>query len=399
MKKRFIFAGLALLVCAGYIGWTLIRPLPTIQPATTTPQLVSQTTKSQLVWPGYQSAVAVVDTDIVETHGDQTPRPTASTIKVLTALTVLQAKPLKAGEQGPTITITQADIDSYNSYVARDGSVLPIQLGEQLTQYQMLQALMLPSANNIADTLATWAFGSHAAYTTAATTYLNTLGLKNTHVGSDASGLAADSTSTAQDLVALGQAAMKDPVLSKIVGQSQASGFPVVGTINNVNTLLGTANIVGVKTGNSDEAGGVFIGASRSQVNGKSVTIVSAVIGAPTRGKAMVDSRSLLTSAQTNFPTVMVAKAGTAAGRYILPWGGAATAVTSKDLSTTVWGGSAATAELTRIAVPGDAKAGTVSGNATVTATAYSDKQTVPLKLQESVSQPSLWWRLGHPVN
>jgi D-alanyl-D-alanine carboxypeptidase (penicillin-binding protein 5/6) len=39
-----------------------------------------------------------------------------------------------------------------------------VQLGEELSEYQALQALLLPSANNIAETLARWAFGSIDAY-------------------------------------------------------------------------------------------------------------------------------------------------------------------------------------------------------------------------------------------
>lgn len=397
MKKSLIILIFLLLVGGGYSYWALSRPLPALRPAATTPVLSSQETQSSLKWPAYQSAVAIAGSDIVETHGEQVPRPTASTIKVLTALMVLEAKPLQPGEQGPSITLSQADVDSYTNYLARDGSVLPVQAGEELTQYQMLQALMLPSANNIADTLASWAYGSHQGYAEAAAKYLDKLGLKDTKVGSDASGLAPDSISTAHDLVILGQTAMKNPVLSQIAAQAEASGFPLVTTIRNVNGLLGTDGIVGIKTGNSDEAGGAFIGAARSLVNNKEVTIITAVLGAPMRAEAMRDSLELIRSAQANFSTVTVAKSGTAAGRYILPWGGSVTAATDSDLTATAWGGTSTSGELHRQSIPANSQAGSAVGEAVVPASGYNVRKAVPIKLEQSVPQPSAWWRLTHP--
>ena len=60
--------------------------------------------------------------------------------------------------------------------------------GTSLTQREMLEALLLPSANNVADALAIWAYGSLAGYKSAAQEYLKQHGLTQTTVGSDASG-------------------------------------------------------------------------------------------------------------------------------------------------------------------------------------------------------------------
>ena len=124
------------------------------------------------------------------------------------------------------MTITQADVDIYNRYVAQDGSVVPVTVGEKITLYQMLQALMLPSANNIADSMAIWAYGSLQNYSLAANKYVAAHGMNITHIGSDASGLAPDTVGTAHDLVLLGKLAMEHPVLSAIVGQQTATGIP-----------------------------------------------------------------------------------------------------------------------------------------------------------------------------
>lgn len=251
---------LLILVLAGAYGlWAVSRPLPAFEPVAAKQQLKSSATQSQLAWPAAgQAAVGVVGTDILETRGAQTPAPTASTAKTITALVVLDKKPLAAGEQGPSYTITQQDVSFYRNHAANDGSNLPVTLGQKLSLYQMVQALMLPSANNIADSLAIWTFGSLKEYSAAANSYLKSQGIKNTTVGEDASGLSPTTTSTAADLVKIGQLAMKQPALAEIVAQKEATGLPGVPVIRNVNSLLGQANVVGIKTGNTNQAGGVF---------------------------------------------------------------------------------------------------------------------------------------------
>ncbi|HYH36522.1 MAG TPA: serine hydrolase, partial [Candidatus Saccharimonadales bacterium] len=280
--KRWLSALLAVVLLVGYVGWALRKPLPQLTPALAASTIKTDVPAGNLAWPaGGQAAVGIKDTQIMQARGTQTPLPIASTAKLITSLSVLKQKPLAPGQQGPLITMTDRDVALYNSYMARDGSVVKVVAGEQISEYQALQAIMLPSANNISDTMAIWAFGSLEAYAAYANEYIKQLGLHDTHVGSDASGLAPDSTSTAQDLVKLGKVAMQNPVLAEIVGQSTAK-LPIVNDVKNVNFLLGTDNIVGVKTGNTEEAGGVFVGAARVNINGKPVTIVTAVAGSPT---------------------------------------------------------------------------------------------------------------------
>ncbi len=61
-------------------------------------------------------------------------QPIASVAKVMTAYAVLKQKPLSAGQQGPMITITAADVAIYNDYVAKDGSVAKVEQGEQISE-------------------------------------------------------------------------------------------------------------------------------------------------------------------------------------------------------------------------------------------------------------------------
>jgi len=369
-----------------------------LQPGLPLTQLSITTGTPTLAWPAAgQSAVGLVGSSILDTHGAQTPLPTASTAKLITALTVLHAKPLSLGQQGPIITLTPSDAALFYSYAAQGGSVVPVGAGEQISEYQVLQTLLLPSANNMADSLATWAFGSMPAYRAAATTYLAQHGLAHTRVGTDASGFAPSTTSTASDLVRLGELAMQNPVLAQIVAQPAADGLPMAGTIKNINTLLGTDNIVGVKTGNTDQAGGVFISASRITVNSHPVTIVTAVAGMPSLRAAMQATLPLVQSAQTNFRPTTVITAGSIVGNYHLPWGGTVSAVVERQLSVPAWNGATLPASVKLKPVSIHAAAGQTAGNLIVPASAFAGQQSIPVVLSTAPSQPTVWWRLTHP--
>jgi len=278
------------------------------KPATGTSTAVSSAYSAKLSnqnldWPDSgEAAVGVVGSGVLAVHGTQTARPTASTAKLITALAVLKKYPLQPGQSGPTLTMSRTDIDFLVSYTALDGSEIgKVFVGEKLTEYQMLEAMMLPSANNMADSLAVWAYGSLPEYATAANSYLASQGLHDTHVGTDASGLDPSTVTTAHDLVLLGELAMQNPVLAEIVGKQSVDGFPLVGTIENTNTLLGHDGIVGVKTGNTDEAGGVFVFAAKhTGANGSELTIVGAVQGLPNLQAALDATQPLLRSAKQN---------------------------------------------------------------------------------------------------
>jgi D-alanyl-D-alanine carboxypeptidase (penicillin-binding protein 5/6) len=251
-------------------------------------------------------------------------------------LAVLKQKPLLKGEQGPTITITAEDIAIYQKYAAVNGSLVPVEVGERLTQYQALQAMLLPSANNMADLLARWAFGSEADYVNFANSFVKSLGLKNTTVA-DASGFSPKTTSTAHDLMLLGENIMDNPVLAEIVGQAKAT-IPVAGEITNSNLLLGYQDIVGIKTGNTDEAGSCYLFAAKHQVApGHVVTIIGITMGATDRVTALDESLKLLQSSYKNFVLTKAVNKGQVVGSYQAPWGGTVSAMAAEDVVGINW--------------------------------------------------------------
>jgi len=400
-KKRIILIifGL-LLILAAYVSYSLLRPIQLAAPAISNSQFTAKTTISKVAWPSVgQSAVGIVGSPAIETHAPQTPAPTASVAKLITSLVVLKAKPIQVGQQGPQITLTANDVAIYNHYVSEQGSVVPVTAGEVVSEYQMLEAMLLPSANNMADSLAIWAYGSLPAYSQAANSYLAQQGLSQTHVGVDASGYDPSTTSTAHDLVLLGELAMKNPVIAGIVSQPSVTGIPLAPTIKNINSLLNTNGIIGVKTGNTTQAGGVFVSASHVMVNNKTVTVITALAATQTLALALKDSVPFIQSAHTNFQTETVAKSGESVGSYSLPWGGSAQVVTTQNLVITAWNDSPVSLSVSLKSIASKASTNAIVGTLSAEQLPTLSRQSVSLNLEHSIPQPSVWWRLMHPMS
>lgn len=355
-------------------------------------QLQESNSTIGLNWPTIgQAAIGAKGYGILASNGTQTPVPTASISKLITALAVLKVKPLATNEQGPSLLMSQGDLDIYHRYASNGGSVTPVVIGEKLTEYQALQALLLPSANNIADSLATWAFGSLTNYADYANKMLVDYKLLNTHVGTDASGLSPTTTSTASDLVLLGEIANSNPVIAEITDQSSAI-LPVAGIVKNVNWLLGTAGINGLKTGNSDEAGGAYLFSAEYSLSADyKITIIGAVMKATDLKDAMIKAHSLLISSQKAFSLETAITTGQVVGSYQVPWHSKVTVSAINDVKALAWQGKIIdkpVLSLNDLKVPlaKDALVGSIKSESTST----------PAKLNQSITAPSLWWRLTH---
>ncbi len=376
----------------------MLRPVKLLASSNSS-QTIVRTASSKIAWPGVgQSAVGILGNPDITTHGTQVPAPTASVAKLITALVVLKAKPLLAGQQGPLITLTANDVAIYSNYLNEQGSVVPVAAGEVISEYQMLEAMLLPSANNMADSLAIWSYGSLAAYAQVANAFLVHEGLSQTHVGVDASGYDPTTTSTAHDLVLLGELALQNPIVAGIVNQPSVTGIPLTTTLKNVNSLLGTAGIIGIKTGNTNQAGGVFLSASQVVVNDKPITIVTSLATAPTLPLALKDSLPFIVSTHGNFQSQNVVQAGTVVGSYSLPWGGSAPVVATQSLDVNAWNDSPliVSVSLQPIATTAstDAQVGTISAGQSPLLSSHGAE----LRLEGPVTQPSIWWRLKHPL-
>ncbi len=394
-KRGFVFI-LVIVLCVSYAAYILTEPFAAAQP--TVRFVYSQDARSvSLSWPSFgEAAVGVPGIGVLDTHGSNTPQATASIAKVLTALAVLDHAPLSLNENGPLITLTQADLDSYNKYLAEDGSVVKVVLGEQITEYQALEAMLMPSANNIAETLARWAFGSIAAFNTNANQLAQRLDMTNTVI-TDPSGFLGTTVSTPHDLVLLGEAALANPVIAQIVAQPNAA-IPIQGNVINVNILLGNEGIVGIKTGNNDQDPGCYLFAAHQTIGSQTITIVGAIMNGSNLGTTMWAALPLIKSTAANFSIMPIIEAGDPVARYTTEWGSQGSIIAQNNLSILAWKTATITASvnLQRLQAPisGGAQVGTLNVSELTSHTNYK----VPLVLQNSINQPSILWRLKHSL-
>jgi D-alanyl-D-alanine carboxypeptidase (penicillin-binding protein 5/6) len=265
-----------------------------------------------LAWPAIgQAAIGSVEDGLLSRSSEsEKVRPIASMAKVITALAIMEKQPFKPGQEGQTYPIVKNDIAGLNAYISEGGSVLPIFVDMKLTQYQAMQRMLIASDNITADILVEKIFGSTDAYVSYARTMLKRMGLIRTLVA-DASGFNPATVSTPSELVAIGIAALKNPVIARIVAQQQAR-VPVAGIIKNTNQLLGTDGVIGIKTGTTHKAGSCLLFAARYIItkSGQKKTIVGVIMGDENHSSLYNDSRDLLASAKQYFGLLAVRSAG-----------------------------------------------------------------------------------------
>jgi serine-type D-Ala-D-Ala carboxypeptidase (penicillin-binding protein 5/6) len=251
----------------------LARPLPA-------PVIRRSQQLGAVAWPAYgESAADISGVGLVPGPRATRPVPIASVAKVMTAYVVLRDHPLSAGASGPLITVLPQEAAAYASQVRNGDSLVPVAAGETITERQALEALLLPSADNMAWILARWDAGSQAAFVARMNATARQLGMTATTY-TDPSGLRDSTTSTADDQARLGAAAMRLPALAAVVAMRTAD-IPVAGVVRNLNTLLGHDGISGLKTGSTDAAGGCALLAAWRRAGSHQALIIAATLGQP----------------------------------------------------------------------------------------------------------------------
>jgi D-alanyl-D-alanine carboxypeptidase (penicillin-binding protein 5/6) len=156
--------------------------------------------------------------------------------------------------------VTGAQAATYAPDLAGSDSVVKVIAGESLTERQALEALLIPSADNVAGILAQWDAGSVSAFVARMNAQARLLGMTRTRY-TDPFGLAASTVSTARDQL------------------------PVAGTVENFNYDVGHDGI-GVKTGSDSAALGCWAFAARRTIAGTERTVYGVVLGIPGRRRA-----------------------------------------------------------------------------------------------------------------
>jgi serine-type D-Ala-D-Ala carboxypeptidase (penicillin-binding protein 5/6) len=283
------------------------------------------------------SAVSVVGLGTLGQVGETAARPIASVTKMMTAYVILKEHPLQPGDSGPAVEITQHDADRYWEMVAQDQSVQPVSAGQVMTELQLLQGMMIPSANNYAEILAVWDAGSVEGLVSKMNREAQALGMNST-IYDDVSGFSSLTVSTAADQLILARAAMQNPVFAEIVGTAEFE-VPGVGTVGNVNQLLGVSGIVGIKTGFTEEAGANLAFAARREAAGGQIEVTGIVMGQADYSAAFDATIATLNSLTNYLVPLRVVPAGQPVGRVDPPWGDAVDVVVAQDVTMLVWPG------------------------------------------------------------
>jgi len=330
---------------------------------------------------------------ILASSGGTGPLPIASVSKLITALVVLEARPLTETDAGPTLTFSKADHDLYDQYFVLGASVEPMKTGSAMSERDALGLMLVASACNYADAVSTWAFGSRSRYLAAVKTWLAAHGLNATTIV-EPTGIDARNVSTPTDLIAIGKLAMAIPAVASIVGSGRID-VPGVGTLANNNISLGSEGINGIKTGTLESAGSNLLFSAIVDAGlPKPITVVGVILGGYSRESVDNDARVMIRSIRSGFHVVPLVSADTVVGHFSTLWKDGARVVTQSRASVLTWSDAPITSTMT-IKPLKRAKDGTTVGSLdfVVAGTPIS----VPLVLDGSIAGPDAQWRLTHP--
>jgi D-alanyl-D-alanine carboxypeptidase (penicillin-binding protein 5/6) len=378
---------------AFYLPFTLLAPVGTAATATIDHQVLMAGPPA-VSYPAYGASAfgAVGYEGVLGSAGSSGALPIASITKVITALVVLDAFPLEPGEAGPALTFDDTDVQYYDDQAAVDGTREPVTAGSSLSEHDVLELMLMASANNYALSAARWAFGTPEAFIAATTNWLTEQGLASTSIR-EPTGLDAANTSTAADLVALGKLALANPVVAAIVGTPLAD-VPGIGAVENRNALLGIDGIDGIKTGTLDESGANLLFSADRTVGAEVVTIIGVVLGGPDQETVRGAVQGILSSAAAGFTETTLTAAGQEWGEFSTPWGDTARAVVPDAVGGVLWAGAPVVNGIQLDPVSLGA-AGTDVGD--VTFTVGERTFTTDLVLDATIDDPGPWWRLTHP--
>jgi len=380
-----------LVLLAGYCATTLLWPLTAVTPAVTpVAGVAAAAPPAAPAWPSHgTAAVTVAGMAPVASAGDAVP--IASITKVVTALVVLDRMPLRPGEQGPLYRFGYADRAEYWDYRERGESALDVPVGGTLSQYQLLQGMLIGSAGNYADRLAASIWGSHAAFADAASDWLGRHGIVGITI-TEPTGIDPRNAASPDALLALGGRALADPVIAGIVA-TPAVDLPGAGLVENTNRLLVDPGVIGVKTGSLETF--ALLAAKEVTVGATTVTVLAVALGQPDDEARDAAVRALFARTEEELRPHPSVAAGDVVGTVSTAWGERVDVVAATDVDVVVWNGTAAVLS-PALALGESWDRGADAG--TVTAAGPLDAATTDAVLAEAISGPSPWWRVTHPL-
>jgi len=227
------------------------------------------------------------------------PLPMASTTKIMTSILVLESLDLDEKIVVP------------KSATGTAGSLAGLVWGEVLTVEELMYALLLPSGNDAALTLAEETAGSVQGFVKKMNERAEQMGLANTHF-SNPNGLhLEDHYSSARDLATMAQYAMKDPAFRRIVDTPTYElpwpGDEGVREFKNGNVLLNEYPWVnGVKTGSTPYAHYCMVASGSLE----GVSLIAVLLGAADDDTRWKETKALLNYGLALYPRTLLADRG-----------------------------------------------------------------------------------------
>lgn len=390
-QLRWSAAGILVLVLLAWLVTVLVVPLPSASTNRTIGATVSGTTANVSTPAEGTTAVSSSEFGYFAGEPGHDKLPIASITKVITALMVLRAHPLTAKDTGPTITFGESDVALINDVIAQNGKFADIAVGDTTTERDALYVMLLKSANNIASSLAVWAYGSLDAYLAETNAWLAEQGLTETVVV-DASGLNSGTQSSPANLLAIAERAMSDPVLASIVGTKEIE-LPVFGKLVNGNTILGLAGIDGVKTGTTDEAGSCLLYSATFSAGNSPIHLFGITTGAHLQADLQAAVAAYVSSIEQGFHNVSLANPAVPVANVTTPWNTTSAIVPEKEVKAVTWSDTAVAVSVVFDDIRGGAK-GTRVGQ--ISFDTPEGKRDVPLILAQDLEDPGPLWRISH---
>ncbi|MFB9479202.1 serine hydrolase [Streptomyces filamentosus] len=393
MRRIRIWTPLVLILLIVFAIAQVVRPLPApVLKLSAEPTFTFGGGPLQMPWPNEgQGAVEVEGVGSMGTYGAQKPAPIASVTKTMTAYVILRDHPIKGKQQGPEITIDKKAAEQAN---ATHESTAAVREGQTYTEKELLELLMIPSANNVARLLARWDAGSEQAFVDKMNAAAKDLGMTQSRY-TDPSGLLDSTVSTPRDQLKLAKAVMQYDVFREIVNMPNVTVDGIPGRIENNNNILLKDGVSGIKTGSSTPAGGNLLWSANTLVDGQPRRILGIVMGAK-NAKILNDklqlsidySYELIKKAQEDVTSAAVVKKGQVVGYVDDGLGGRTPVVATKEIKAVGWPGLKVELALTDggRAVPHSGRAGDVVG--TIAVGEGAGKVSSPVALQEDLVEP-----------
>ncbi len=221
----------------------------------------------------------------------------ASTTKLMTALVTVSAVRLDRVCTAPPYAASPLETQ------------IGLRAGERMRVRDLLRALLLPSANDAAATLAVCVAGSREAFVERMNAQARQLDLRNTRFATPIGLDDPSNYSTAADLARLAIAARADAFLRGTMNMPYATlrSGDRVRTVANRNTLVHQVPWVdGAKTGHTFAAGYILV-ASGTQAG---TTFVASVLGDPSEAARNADALALLRWAFASYRVATPVRAG-----------------------------------------------------------------------------------------